>query len=92
MAKIIIPAIPYSVVAVDTNENVLGIAYPSIERGVTVRLTVTVGTFKFNVLGDAADSNLSVTVAGTYTVKIFSGSQIRFKATTIDDAFTVETL
>ena len=90
MAKITISAIPYVVTAGDTSNNELNIekAFPAV--GLVAKLTVISGTFKFNNIGNASESNASYTDDESVLLTIIDGFNLSYQANSGADTFRIE--
>jgi len=90
MAKIQINAVPYVVTAGDTNNNDLIIpkAFPAV--GLVVKLTVVSGTFKFNNIGNASESNASYAADESVLLTVIDGFNISYQANSGADTFRIE--
>jgi hypothetical protein len=90
MAKFNLNSIPKTVTAQNTadNELVFNDGYPL--DGLVAVITVVSGTFKFNNIGPASNSNVSYTDGESLTLTILKGFNISYIAATGADTFKIE--
>lgn len=87
MAVVTSNAIPDLITSGSTAESELD---APIRDDVVIKVTVVSGTFKFNAVGDAADSNLSLAAGESVTLTLPPGRNLHFIATGASDTFKIE--
>lgn len=87
-----ITAIPYRVIAADTNNHELTIDHPSnaaVFKKVVLMIEVLVGSFKFNVGADASNSNDLVSAGEKVMITLEGVQKLNYQGSAINDEFRV---
>ena len=99
MATVTVTSLPDVITSGSTDESELSIpelsyfeGFPRGAGGMILKVTVLTGSgIKFNNIGNAADSSLTVTTSNSpILITLPKGRNIHFKATGADDTFMIE--